>query len=77
MNNEELIFIFEKRFIKNSYLHKSISSSWILTPIEIRKSSEALFGDKKYDGTFIYHNGTEPYYSNKEFRVLLIIKKNQ
>ena len=49
------------------------SSSWILTPIEIRKLGGALFGDKKYNRTFIYHNGAESYYSNRGFRVLLKI----
>ena len=49
------------------------SSSWILTPIEIRKLGGALFGDKKYNRTFIYHNGAESYYSNRGFRALLKI----
>lgn len=49
------------------------SSSWLLTPIEIRKLGGALFGDKKYNRTFIYHNGAESYYSNRGFRVLLKI----
>ena len=49
------------------------SQSWILTPMEIRKLGGALFGDKKYNRTFIYHNGAESYYSNRGFRVLLKI----
>ena len=49
------------------------SSSWILTPMEIRKLGGALFGDKKYNRTFIYHNGAESYYSNRGFRVLIKI----
>lgn len=49
------------------------SSSWILTPVDIRKLGGALFGDKKYNRTFIYHNGAESYYSNRGFRVLLKI----
>ena len=49
------------------------SSSWILTPMEIRKLGGALFGDKKYNRTFIYHNGAESYYSNRGFRALLKI----
>ena len=49
------------------------SSSWILTPMEIRKLGGALFGDKKYNRTFIYHNGAESYYSNRGVRVLLKI----
>lgn len=49
------------------------SSSWIFTPIEIRKLGGALFGDKKYNRTFIYHNGAESYYSNRGFRALIKI----
>ena len=49
------------------------STSWILTPIEIRKLGGALFGDKKYNRTFIFHNGAESYYSNRGFRALLKI----
>ena len=49
------------------------SSSWILTPMEIRKLGGALFGDKKYNRTFIYHNGAESYYSNRGFRALIKI----
>ena len=49
------------------------SSSWILTPMEIRKLGGALFGDKKYNRTFIYHNGAESSYSYRGFRVLLKI----
>ena len=49
------------------------SSSWILTPTDIRKQGGALFGDKKYYRTFIYHNGAESYYSNRGFRVQIEI----
>ena len=49
------------------------SSSWILTPMEIRKLGGALFGDKKYNRAFVYHNGAESYYSNRGFRVLIKI----
>ena len=49
------------------------STSWIFTPIEIRKLGGALFGDKRYNRTFIYHNGAESYYSNRGFRGLLKI----
>ena len=49
------------------------SSSWLLTPIEIRNLGGALFGDKKYNRTFIYHNGAESYYSSRGFRVILKI----
>lgn len=49
------------------------STSWIQTPGEIRREGGALFADKKYSRTFIYHNGVESYYSNRGFRALLKI----
>lgn len=44
------------------------SSSWVQTPGSIRKLGGALFGDRRYDTMFIYHNGVESYYSNRGFR---------
>lgn len=35
------------------------TSSWLLTPDAQRKSGGAIFGDKRYGRTFIYHNGAE------------------
>ena len=44
------------------------TSSWILTPAPIRTLGGALFGDKRYDHTFIYHNGADSYYGVRGFR---------
>ena len=44
------------------------SSSWIKTPAAIRKLGGALFGDRRYDHVFIYHNGAQSYYSGRGFR---------
>ncbi len=44
------------------------SSSWIETPAEIRKLGGALFGDRRYDHVFVYHNGAQSYYSGRGFR---------
>lgn len=49
------------------------SSSWVETPETIRKLGGALFGDRRYDTVFIYHNGAESYYSNRGFRGKLIL----
>ena len=35
------------------------TSSWLKTPPEIRKRGGAIFGDRRYDHIFIYHNGAE------------------
>lgn len=44
------------------------TSSWIVTPPQIRKLGGALFGDRRYDTIFVYHNGAESYYAARGFR---------
>lgn len=44
------------------------TSSWILTPANIRKLGGALFGDYRYGTVFFYHNGAESYYAARGFR---------
>lgn len=44
------------------------SSSWLKTPVDIRKRGGALFGDRRYDHVFIYHNGAQSYYAGRGFR---------
>lgn len=46
------------------------TSSWILTPEEIRSLGGALFGDHRYGRTFTYHNGADSWYSSRGFRVM-------
>jgi len=49
------------------------TSSWLKTPNEIRALGGAIFGDKRYNRVFIYHNGAESYYGVRGFRGWLII----
>ncbi len=49
------------------------TSNWIKTPDNIRKLGGALFGDRRYDTVFIYHNGAESYYAARGFRASLTI----
>lgn len=44
------------------------TSSWIRTPVEIRKLGGALFCDRRYDHVFVYHNGADSYYGARGFR---------
>jgi hypothetical protein len=44
------------------------TSSWLVTPPDIRKLGGALFGDFRYGTTFIYHNGVQSYYAARGFR---------
>ncbi|HMQ78753.1 MAG TPA: DUF4256 domain-containing protein [Ignavibacteria bacterium] len=49
------------------------TSSWIQTPVEIRKLGGAVFCDRRYNTVFVYHNGAESYYAARGFRGLLKI----
>lgn len=44
------------------------TSSWLKTPVEIRKLGGAIFGDRRYNQVFVYHNGAESYYGARGFR---------
>ncbi|MEP6647197.1 MAG: DUF4256 domain-containing protein [Saprospiraceae bacterium] len=44
------------------------TSSWVLTPAEIRKHGGAIFCDRRYDHVFTYHNGADSYYAARGFR---------
>jgi len=47
------------------------TSSWVQTPAKIRQLGGALFGDRRYDTVFVYHNGAESYYAARGFRCSL------
>jgi hypothetical protein len=44
------------------------TSSWVTTPVDIRKLGGALFCDRRYNTVFVYHNGAESYYAARGFR---------
>ncbi|KQL34907.1 DUF4256 domain-containing protein [Psychrobacillus sp. FJAT-21963] len=44
------------------------TSSWVQTPANIRKLGGAVFGDRRYDTVFVYHNGADSYYAARGFR---------
>ncbi|WP_078427611.1 DUF4256 domain-containing protein [Alkalihalobacterium alkalinitrilicum] len=44
------------------------TSSWVITPANIRKQGGAIFCDRRYDTVFVYHNGAESYYAARGFR---------
>ncbi len=47
------------------------TSSWVVTPPDIRKQGGALFCDRRYNRVFVYHNGAESYYGVRGFRGML------
>lgn len=44
------------------------TSSWVQTPLDIRKLGGALFCDRRYGQAFVYHNGAQSYYAARAFR---------
>ncbi|MBY0422820.1 MAG: DUF4256 domain-containing protein [Parvularculaceae bacterium] len=49
------------------------TSSWLATPPAIRALGGALFGDRRYDAVFVYHNGAQSYYAARGFRAALAV----
>jgi hypothetical protein len=47
------------------------TSSWVKTPVEIRKLGGAIFCDRRYNHVFVYHNGADSYYGARGFRCSL------
>jgi hypothetical protein len=44
------------------------TSSWVKTPVDIRKLGGALFCDFRFGTVFLYHNGADSYYAARGFR---------
>jgi hypothetical protein len=49
------------------------TSTWLLTPPEVRALGGALFGDRRYGRVFTYHNGVQSYYAARGFRAWLAV----
>ncbi len=47
------------------------TSSWVMTPPDVRALGGALFCDRRYGRVFVYHNGAQSYYAARGFRGLL------
>ena len=49
------------------------TSSWIMTPEEIRKKGGALFCERRYGMVFTFHNGADSYYGVRGFRGYILV----
>lgn len=67
----ELLTEEEYRQLQSLGCFDTKTSSWLKTPDEVRRLGGALFGDRRYDRVFIYHNGAQSYYGVRGFRALL------
>jgi hypothetical protein len=44
------------------------TESWLQTPANIRKLGGAIFGDRRYDHVFVFHNSAPSFYAARGFR---------
>ena len=58
----------EYRYLQTLEPLDTTTSSWLLTPPDIRERGGAIFGDRRYDTVFRYHNGADSYYAARGFR---------
>ena len=49
------------------------TSSWVLTPADVRALGGSLFCDRRYGKVFLYHNGAQSYYAARGFRGRLVV----
>jgi hypothetical protein len=47
------------------------TSSWVLTPADIRELGGALYCERRYSRVFVGHNGAQSYYNSRGFRGVL------
>lgn len=74
MANEMGVAILDEdqyRFLQQIGSFDLKTSSWLKTPHQIRNLGGAIFGDRRFDHVFIYHNGAESYYAARGFRTCL------
>lgn len=67
----ELLTEDQYRHLQSLEAFDTKTSSWLKTPDAVRQLGGALFGDRRYDRVFIYHNGAQSYYGVRGFRALL------
>jgi len=69
----EILTAEQYQFLQGLENFDTKTSSWILTPDNIRQLGGAIFGDYRYGTVFIYHNGAESYYASRGFRGCLSV----
>lgn len=68
-----LLTIDEYRSLQELGPFDTKTSSWLLTPSDIRSLGGAVFGDHRFGAVWIYHNGADSYYGARGFRCVLSV----
>ncbi|MDF1520631.1 MAG: DUF4256 domain-containing protein [Brevefilum sp.] len=58
----------EYRHLQSLGEFDTTTSSWLITPSKVRTLGGAIFGDRRYDTVWVYHNGADSYYGARGFR---------
>ncbi|WP_414839183.1 DUF4256 domain-containing protein [Carnobacterium sp. TMP28] len=64
----ELLSVEQYKTLQDKSDFDTKTSSWVKTPIAIRKLGGALFCDYRFGQVFLYHNGAGSYYAGRGFR---------
>lgn len=67
----ELLTEAQYRYLQTLGEFDTTTSSWLETPAEIRALGGALYGDRRFDHVFVYHNGAPSFYAARGFRGIL------
>lgn len=75
-NENDLILVDEKMYLYMQSLQDldTKTTIWLNTPDDFRSKGGALTGERRYDRTFISHNGADSYYASRGFRGYIEIK---
>jgi hypothetical protein len=69
----ELLTEEQYRYLQSLGTFDLKTSVWLNTPAEMRSLGGALFGDRRFNRVFVYHNGAQSFYAARGFRGVLCL----
>jgi len=69
----QLLTVKQYQYLQTLGVFDTKTSSWLQTPTAIYDLGGALFGDRRYNEVFVYHNGAQSYYQSRGFRACLFV----
>jgi hypothetical protein len=64
----ELLDEDQYRYLQELGKFDTKTESWLKTPSSVRELGGAIFGDRRYDRVFVFHNSAPSFYSARGFR---------